>query len=185
MSAVEARLTAVEARLADLESKVGKGGGSANGGSTNGSGKDVASDSVLDGQWGDPVIKLRSDPKSWAEAGGESYIGCKMSECPSGYLDALAGLFDWQAGKDEEAGKTYTNKNGKEVPTAPLKRSDAAKARGWSARNKGKVAQPAPALPAGGGGGSSQDFGDYGSSAADDEIPFVLDATTHGRWDRP
>ena len=86
---------------------------------------ECAPDSDLDGQYGDPEIK--KDPPRWQ---GRRYAPCRMSDtCPE-YLDALASFFDWQAGKDDQAGKTTGN--GK--PSSSYKRRDAARARGWAQR---------------------------------------------------
>lgn len=109
----------------------------------------VADDRDLDGQWGDPTV--RKDPPRWT---GASYAGKRYSECPPDYLDTLAGLLDWQAGKDEEKGDEQS------VKYAGYKRKDAARARGWARRNAGKPA--APVVEAG--------YGDGGG--AGDELPF-------------
>jgi hypothetical protein len=158
MSATEARIVALEARLAAVEARLAGGGGaSATGSTAEGA---VASARELDGEWGDPVVK--KDPKRWLEQGGDPYAGCHMSECPSDYLRILASLFDWMASKDEEQGKTYTNKKGENVPTAPLNRRSAAKARGWAERNAGKTHEtpPPPHPPSG------------ARVADDNDIPF-------------
>lgn len=98
---------------------------------------DAASDYDLDSQYGDPVVK--KDPPRWK---GNSFVGYQFSQCPADYLDVLAGLLDWQARKDDEQGKTWTNKKGEEVPSSSFKRKDAARARGWAARIRaGKVTQ--------------------------------------------
>lgn len=99
----------------------------------------VADDADLDSQYGNPEV--RSDPKRWQ---GESMKGRLFSECSSEYLGMLAGLLDWQAQKDEE--KNNVSSSGK--PTAPYKRRDAARARGWAKRNEGKtvVTKPAPVV---------------------------------------
>lgn len=166
MNPVEARLAALEARLAAVESRLANGGGA----QASGSGAPVvADDADLDSQFGDPIVK--KDPPRWIEEGGESYAGCKMSECPSNYLRAVAGLFDWQAGKDEEQNKTYIDKKtGKPRATAPFKRKDAARARGHALRNANKTAAPMqPATPASSG---EFNYGAASSSADDSEIPF-------------
>lgn len=90
-------------------------------------GGQIASDRELDSEWGDPAV--RKDPKRWE---GPSFAGCHFSECPADYLDELAGLFDWMADKDEESGNM--TKGDKPKPTAPYKRRDAARARGWAKR---------------------------------------------------
>lgn len=118
--------------------------------------KQVADAADLDGKFGDPEI--RKDPPLWIKDGGASFQGKRYSDCPPDYLDKLAGFFDWQAGKDEEQGKTYTDKKtGEEKPSAPLKRRDAARARGWAERKRAGWKAPAAA---------------FGDAAATDDIPF-------------
>lgn len=90
----------------------------------------------LDGRFGDPVVKF--DPKFWD---GPSYAGQNFSSCPSDYLKKLAEVFEWQAKKDKETGKTFTKKTGEVVPSYTFKEKDAALARGWAERNRNK---PAP-----------------------------------------
>lgn len=129
-----------------------------NGASQQKSGGGVVADArELDSQYGDPTVK--KDPKQWP---GESYAGCKYSECPPEYLDVLADLKDWMADKDEQKGTPDGTKYAK------YGRLDASRARGWSERKRNGWTPPAP--PAGGGGpaGTADDFG-YGG---DDEIPF-------------
>lgn len=143
LDANEKRTEALSIRVAQLES-----GSSSNGttGSSSGGGS-VASDYDLDSDWGNPVIQ--KDPKRWTDGGGESFAGCRMSECPADYLDAVANLYDWMADKDDEAGrngKTYFNKKqNKDVRVdGSFKRKDAARARGWAKRaREGHKAQPA------------------------------------------
>lgn len=174
-AALEARIAGLEARMAALES----GGGARAGGQSSGGGA-IASDYEMSGQYGDKVIN--KDPKRWLEQGGAEYAGCKMSECPSDYLLAVADLYDWQADMDEKNGKTYVSKSGKnagkELPTAPLKRKDAALARGWARRN----AQTAPGGPstsqaaqprqASGKAAQGAPKDDYDSFGDDSEVPF-------------
>lgn len=151
---LEQRLALLEARVAALETGGGNGGGASRGSA----GGAVASDYEMSGAYGDPTV--RKDPPRWLKEGGESYAGQPMSACPPEYLLSLAGFFDWQASKDEEQGKTYTNKKGEVVPTAVLRRKDAALARGWAKRNAN--AQPAaPRAQA-----RRDDF------EADSEVPF-------------
>jgi len=83
----------------------------------------IAADADLDGAHGNPTV--RTDPKRWT---GESMVGRTFSDCPADYLDELASLFDWQAGKDEEKGDQR----------ARFKRLDASRARGWAARARAK-----------------------------------------------
>lgn len=125
---IEARIIALEARMTALEAAL-KSKATAP--------RSQAPVTVnLDDQYGDPIVK--SDPKRWD---GKSYVGHKFSECPADYLVMLAGLLDWQADKDEQSHHTYTSKSGKVIETAPLKRKDAARARGWAQRNREKLAQ--------------------------------------------
>lgn len=85
---------------------------------------EIASDKDLDSKYGDPEIRF--DPKDWT---GDSCKGLRMSECPAEFLDMIAETFDYFARKAEDENEHY---NGK--PTAPLKRKDAARARGWARR---------------------------------------------------
>jgi hypothetical protein len=89
-------------------------------------GPTVASDRDLDGQYGDPVIKAK-DPRDWT---GEPMLGRKFSECPAEYLEMVADRLDYFAEEAERDGILATN--GK--PSAPYKRLDAARARGWAKR---------------------------------------------------
>lgn len=86
-------------------------------------------DRLLDGQYGDPVIKAK-DPRDWT---GEPMTGKRFSECPPDYLDLLAERYDFFASKEEDAKKQAYN----------LK--DAQRARGWAARLRAgwKPAEPA------------------------------------------
>lgn len=86
--------------------------------------REVASDSELDGKYGNPQI--RKDPPRWT---GESYVGRPFSEASSKYLDRLASFLDWRAGKNEEKGDEQSLKY------ANYDRRDAARARGWARRN--------------------------------------------------
>lgn len=97
--------------------------------------KEVATDRELDSQYGDPVVKL--SPRDWK---GPSMKDRRMSECPVDFLEMLAETLDYFADKAEANNEEY---NGK--PTAPYKRKDAARARGWAKRiREGKhVIKPA------------------------------------------
>lgn len=128
--------------------------------------KEIASDRLLDSQYGNPEVKTM--PRDWM---GDNFSGCRMSECPAGLLDMVAERYDYYADKAEQEGATH---NGK--PLAPYKRMDAAKARGWAARVRaGRVA------PASNGNGHS-DAGQQppamlpdpalSSQLTDDDIPF-------------
>lgn len=122
---LETRMTIIETRLAKLETSKPK---AAEGG--------VASDSDLDGQYGDPVVKYDLKPKYWD---GESFIGKKMSECSPEYLDATAkyyGACAFMARKDGDEKK------------AGYKDKDAGRARGWAARIRcGFKTEPAAYYP--------------------------------------
>lgn len=88
--------------------------------------KELASDSDLDGQYGDPIVKA-ADPRDWA---GPSQKGKRFSECSSEYLNLVADRLDYFADVAERENKlTSTGK-----PVAPFNRKDAARARGWAAR---------------------------------------------------
>jgi len=84
----------------------------------------VADDRELDSKYGDPVVKFL--PRDWS---GDDYREYHFSECPVSLLDMLADAFDYFARKAEETGEEYKGK-----PTAPYKRKDAARARGWAKR---------------------------------------------------
>ena len=98
--------------------------------------KDTASDTDLDGQFGDPEIKAK-DPRDWT---GPSQKGKFMSQCPAPYLDLIASRLDFFAEK-AEAENTLTT-SGK--PVAPYNRRDAARARGWAARIRAGWKPPEP-----------------------------------------
>ena len=111
----------------------------------------VADDADLDSEWGNPTV--RKNPPRWQ---GQDCAGLKYSDCPPDFLDTLAGLLDWQAGKADE--KNETANNGK--PRSLYLRKDAARARGHAARIRAKAASKRAANPTGRG------------SMNDDEPPF-------------
>ncbi len=111
----------------------------------------VADDADLDGPYGDPEVKR--DPPKWT---GDSFAGQRCSACPSDYLRSLAGFWDWKAGKTEEEGDPDRQKYVK------WDRLNAARARGWAARNEGKRKGDPPAAEPDG-----EDYGDPNM-----EIPF-------------
>lgn len=118
---------------------------------------DVADDRDLDGKYGDPEVKF--NPRDWH---GDSCKGLRMSECPAGFLDLLAGTFDYFAKQAEKNNETTSS--GKAV--APYKRKDAARARGWAAR---KRAGWKPATMAAGDGDSPWQPSDgFGTSGFED-----------------
>lgn len=101
--------------------------------------KAVASDRDLDGKHGNPVVKF--NPRDWTGA------SCKertFSECPPAFLELLAQSLDYFGDKAEQNNER-TN-GGK--PVADYKRADAARARGWALRNRGRRFEEAPEPPA-------------------------------------
>ena len=88
----------------------------------------VAPDSDLDGQYGDPVVRFL--PRDW---NGDDVRQLKFSETTPEFLEMLAKAYDWFAKKAEQNNEMY---NGK--PMAPFKRKDAARARGWANRLRAK-----------------------------------------------
>ena len=110
------RMTNIEKRMATLTVKQ----------AVSSSKVEPADDSDLDGQHGDPVVK--KDPPKWT---GDSFVGCKFSECSAEFLDNLAGFKMWQAGKEEAKEKAGDEAAGKKAWYA---RKDAARAAGWSRR---------------------------------------------------
>jgi hypothetical protein len=124
----------------------------------------AASDSALNGQWGDPTV--RRDPKRWA---GDTCVGLKFSECPTDFLECLAEFLEWKVGMNRSDPDAKRHTNGKFYWEFDWR--DAGLARGWVRRIRadeaiGKVrtarkAQPHPA----------DDAIDYGG-CGDDEIPF-------------
>ena len=155
-------LQSIDATLkALLTSSVARGG---NDGSDGGDGP-IASDRDLDGQYGDPEIKIK-DPRDWT---GDNMRGRRFSECPPEYLDLVADRLDWFAEKAEESGETY---NGK--PVAPYKRKDAARARGWARRlrNGWRPADTSGAFDPDDKTQFGNPWGADNLEAPDDDIPF-------------
>jgi hypothetical protein len=118
-------LTSIDKRLARIEAALTSRGGGASGA--------VADDADLDSQYGNPVI--RKDPTKWQ---GPSYVGRTYSECSPEYLDSLAGLLDWKAGKNAQ------DPDEKKQKYAAYDRRDAARARGWAARIRAGGGSAAP-----------------------------------------
>jgi hypothetical protein len=78
----------------------------------------VASDSDLDGKYGDPVVRAKS-PRDWS---GEDQLGKPFSQCPPAYLELVADRLDYFNTLEPDAKKqTY-------------QALDASRARGWAAR---------------------------------------------------
>lgn len=98
----------------------------------------VAANYELDGKYGDPPVK--KNPHNWK---GPSYEGQLFSRCPSELLLMLADSKEWQAGKNlEESNAASARGDGAEAEKfmkwSTYAKGDAAKARGWAARNEGK-----------------------------------------------
>lgn len=132
--------------------------------------KEIAPDSDLDGQYGDPIVKA-ADPRDWT---GPTQKGKRFSECSSEYLELVASRLDYFADQAEKENKlTSTGK-----PVAPFNRREAARARGWAKRvREGRVPVAVavaetwgthpPADPA------TMDAGNpWASETTDDDIPF-------------
>lgn len=134
--------TELKALILALHSKVDRlTGGSTQAASAHAVGE-VADAAELDSQWGNPQI--RKDPPRWS---GESFAGCRFSECSPEYLDTVASFNDWRADQDDKAGAV----DAKGRPKSYFARKDAARARGWAARIRAsQPASPSPhARPAG------------------------------------
>lgn len=134
----------------------------------------VASDSELDSEKGDPQI--RKDPPRWK---GESMVGRRFSECPSAYLDVLAEFRDFTGTRPLP---------GKDPKYAQYDLKDAARARGWSLRNRGKTITARPAEHDFDGGESAASEAaarigaiDDGFGGADDDIPFAANRDLESR----
>ncbi len=127
MATIEDRIQSLETAVAQIRNAFA----AATGAKTNGTTSTArAAPSVdLDSERGDFVVK--KDPTRWK---GVSCVGKRLSECPPDFLDALAGLCDWKAEKNEaEPGKEkYAN----------YERLDAARARGWAERLRGGYTTP-------------------------------------------
>lgn len=95
--------------------------------------KSAADARDLDGPYGNPEVRFM--PRDWT---GPSFKGRKFSECPPDMLDMLASALDYFADKDEAEGATTS----KGKPSAPFRRADAARARGWAARLRAGWAHP-------------------------------------------
>lgn len=130
-------LLSIQRDVAEIKSMLSRGSASASNGKAGG---DVASDRDLDSEHGDPSIT--KDPPRWS---GQSYVGYRFSETSPEYLDCLASFKDWQADMDEKNNKV----DGKGRPTAPYRRKDAARARGWAARLKRNGPVPRSGGPSG------------------------------------
>lgn len=114
--------------------------------------KPVAEARDLDGQYGNPEVRFM--PRDWT---GPSFKGRRYSDCPPEMLEMLASTLDYFADKDEAEGAVTS----KGKPSAPFKRADAARARGWAQRTRNGW-QQTPGATAGGHAWAAQDeAGDF------------------------
>lgn len=110
----------------------------------------LASDSDLDGKYGDPEVKAK-DPRDWT---GQPMQGRRFSECPAEYLDLVASRLDYFASRETDPKKVRYNQ------------LDAARARGWAKRiREGRHTQTSEPVGAATGWASESD-------KRDDDIPF-------------
>lgn len=163
---VLSELVDIKKTLGRIEQKLSAGGGTATGQRSGGA---VASDSDLDGNYGDPTIKYMPKEKYWT---GADFTGYKLSETSPDFLDAYAKYLDacaYGARKDGDERK------------AGFKEKDAGRARGWAARLRNGW-RPADANARGPAGGSPSgesavpsDYNDgaYDSGAGFDDVPFA------------
>lgn len=173
VAAIKAALGAGAAAFAAaLGVQVSSGGGAGP------KGGEVASDADLDSSYGDPEIRRDPTAKYWS---GPSYAGLHLSACPPDYLDAFAKYKDACAWGNEKDGSDKKKKY------AEYDRRDAARARGWAARMRAGWKPKSNGGDGGGFGGKPVTDEDYddGFGGADDDIPFIANATVYGRWDRP
>lgn len=131
---IEQQLTTIAAQLSALSAHLGVGASKPAASGASADASQVADDADLDSQYGSPEVRI---PKSEKWAKWTHLTGKAMHECPADFLREYARLLEWQAGKDEAENKTTSS--GK--PTAPYKRRDAARARGWAKRNAGAPPQ--------------------------------------------
>ena len=103
-------------------------------------GADVAPDRDLDGKWGNPLVRFI--PRDWT---GDDFRHRQFSECDPRFLDLMAESLEYFAMKAEE--KDERTDRGK--PVAPLKRQDAARARGWAKRIREGKHTPRELAPVG------------------------------------
>jgi hypothetical protein len=85
----------------------------------------IANDAELDSSRGDPDV--RKDPPRW---NGPSMVGRRFSACPSDFLEVMASFKEFTAANPRE---------GADSKYVQYDLKDAARARGWARRNKGKA----------------------------------------------
>jgi hypothetical protein len=120
----------------------------------------VASDSDLDGKWGDEVVKF--DPRDWS---GDNFAHGPMSACPEAYLLLYAQAYDYFAERDDASGE----KDAKGKPKSFYAKRTASRARGWAARKRNGWVPPetdtATSFP-------SDGFPSNSAPLTDDDVPF-------------
>jgi len=84
-----------------------------------------AADVDLDDPYADEVVKVK--PRDWT---GEDFKGQRLSTCPPAFLEALAGVYDFFAKKNDDAGALDTQGR----PKSFYDRRTAARARAWATR---------------------------------------------------
>ena len=129
------RLTALEAENAKLVARVEKLEKIFAGiGAAFGVGDDIADDSELDSKYGNEPIRRDPTERFWK---GETFVGCRPSECTPEYLDARAKYLDLCAKLKEKDGKQKF---------ADYDKADARRSRGWARRLRSgwKAPQPPP-----------------------------------------
>lgn len=168
------RITECEAFIATLRAAIG-------GTSSSGVGA-VASDTDLDGKYGNP--KVRCDPKDWKESGGATRKGWLMARCEPEFLDMYAETLEYFAQKsDAEGAKASNNK-----PKSFYDRADAARARGWAKRLRNGWQAPQATQPAAFGGTRRFGTSGFGANAKHTGTPersSVVDDPHAPRDDEP
>jgi hypothetical protein len=91
-------------------------------------GATVADAADLDGQYGNPEVKF--SPKRWT---GIDCKGRKFSDCPADFLESLAETLQYFSEHPKPGKEKYADYDAR----------DAARARGWAARNR--ALDPTPA----------------------------------------
>lgn len=141
------RLDAIEAKLDRALAGASSG---ASHGAPRGASGGVASDSDLDGQYGNPDVKF--SPKSWT---GPDFAKRPMSQCSADFLDVYAEALQYSSEHPKAGKEKYATYDAR----------DAARARGWARRvREGRGESPAPD----GANGSGHSY----AGGADDPLPF-------------
>lgn len=147
MATAEAALAALESIARDMRLLVAHFGADGHkqvaGTSSTATGA-VAPDHVLDGQYGDPLVK-KKDPRDWT---GDPMKNKKFSECPAEYLEMVAEREDYFLEQNQEKLAESTDADEAKALKENIKynQKDAARARGWAARKRAgwKPTEPEP-----------------------------------------